>query len=549
MKRPVLVLGLLLTVTAGGAGLRLVSLDNRPMHCDEGVHAVKFGELLEKGKYEYDPAEYHGPGLNYLTLPIAWLAGAARLTDVTEVHLRLLLAVFGIALIAGTLLLWDGLGPWAAVCAAALAAVSPAMIFFSRYYIQEMLLVCFTFFALAACWRWLRSDRPAARAAWLVLAGVCFGMMHVAKETCAIAVFAMVVAAAAMMLRRRRGVRASQSSAPQAPWPRLKCLAGPAGLVLLVAVVVSVLFYSSFFTNADGPADSIRTYTKYVHRAAGTPEEASWHVHPWHYYAEILLWWHHGGAVWTEAFIIALAVAGFGFAIAGRGAAPGGVALVRFLGVYTIVMVLVYSILPYKTPWCMLGFLHGLILLGGFGAVQLVRAAPGRAGKAAAAVVLLAAGGHLGWQGWRGSFAACEDPGNPYVYAHTTSDVRRLVARIEEYAAVHPDGHGMPIQVICPAHDYWPLPWNLRRFTRAGFDDHVPDKGAIAPVVITQPALEADLTRRIFEIYEAAPFEQRHLYMTVFENLQLRHGVPLRAYVRKDLWEAWAAAHAPEVPQ
>ena len=548
MKRPLLVFGLLLVVTAGGAGLRLALLDNRPMHCDEGVHAVKFGELLERGEYEYDPAEYHGPALNYLTLPITWLAGAARLTDVTEVHLRLLLAVFGILLIAGTWLLWDGLGPWGAVCAAALAAVSPAMIFFSRYYIQEMLLVCFTFFALGACWRWLRCERPAARAGWLVLAGVCFGMMHVAKETCAISMFAMVVAAAAMMLWRRRAARASQSSTSEAPRLRLKSLAGPAVLVLLVAMAVSVLFYSSFFTNAAGPADSIRTYAKYVHRAAGSREEASWHVHPWHYYAEILLWWHRGEAVWSEAFIVALAVVGLAFAAAGRGTAPAGAALVRFLGVYTVVMVLFYSILPYKTPWCMLGFLHGMILLGGCGAVQLVRAAPGRAGKALAAVVLLAAGGHLGWQGWRGSFAAYEDHGNPYVYAHTTSDVPRLVARIEEYAAVHPDGYGMHVQVICPADDYWPLPWYLRHFTYVGWHDRVPD-GAIAPVVITQPALEADLTRRIFVIYEAAPFEQRHLYLTVFEDMQLRHGVPLRAYVRKDLWEAWAAAHAPAMPQ
>ncbi|GAH86840.1 unnamed protein product, partial [marine sediment metagenome] len=248
-------------------------------------------------------------------------------------------------------------------------------------------------------------------------------------------------------------------------------------------------------------------------------------------------------AVWTEAFIVALAAVGFAFAAAGRGTAPAGVGLVRFLGVYTVVMVLFYSILPYKTPWCMLGFLHGMIVLGGFGAVQLVRAVPGRAGKAAAAVVLLAGAGHLGWQGWRGSFAAYEDYGNPYVYAHTTSDVPRLAARIEEYAAVHPDRRGMHVQVICPGADYWPLPWYLRRFTRVGWHDRVPD-GDIAPVVITQPALEADLTRRIFEIYESAPFEQRHLYMRVFDNLQLRHGVPLCAYVRRDLWEAWAAANA-----
>jgi predicted membrane-bound mannosyltransferase len=39
----------------------------RPMHTDEAVDAIKFGALLEKGSYIYDPAEYHGPTLNYFT--------------------------------------------------------------------------------------------------------------------------------------------------------------------------------------------------------------------------------------------------------------------------------------------------------------------------------------------------------------------------------------------------------------------------------------------------------------------------------------------------
>ena len=89
----------MLAIVGGAAALRLPRLDNRPMHCDEAVHAVKFGRLLERGEYVFDPREYHGPSLNYLTLPIAWLARAHTLAQVTEVQLRLLPAVFGIALV------------------------------------------------------------------------------------------------------------------------------------------------------------------------------------------------------------------------------------------------------------------------------------------------------------------------------------------------------------------------------------------------------------------------------------------------------------------
>ena len=51
---------------------RLLNLDTRPMHGDEAVHAIKFGSLLEQGSYTYDPDEYHGPTLNYLSLIPAW---------------------------------------------------------------------------------------------------------------------------------------------------------------------------------------------------------------------------------------------------------------------------------------------------------------------------------------------------------------------------------------------------------------------------------------------------------------------------------------------
>ena len=39
----------LLAVAAGALAFRLPGLNNRPMHVDEAVQAVKFGELYEKG--------------------------------------------------------------------------------------------------------------------------------------------------------------------------------------------------------------------------------------------------------------------------------------------------------------------------------------------------------------------------------------------------------------------------------------------------------------------------------------------------------------------
>ena len=570
---PFFVVGILLIA----AGLRLTSLDNRPMHCDEAVHAIKFGRLLESDDYVYNPHEYHGPSLNFLTLPIARLASARKLTEITETHLRLLPAVFGIVLVGLVWAVRDELGRPAALCAAGLTAVSPAMVFYSRYYIQEMLLVCFTFGAMVALWRWRRAEKvsgtfyrdgPSDAAQkrfltpflWLVLLGLCVGMMHASKETCVIAIAAM---AAGMLgpaiAQRANALSFSGRACPPlrsqgvASFPRNGGQARPLNdsrkrsrlllrglLVVLPAAGVSALLFSSLLDNPHGVVDSYTTYFHYLGRASGEGT-AGRHFYPPDYYFRVLFWWHRpGGPLWTEASIAVLSLVGLVPAVLGKGLGRVNPAMVRFLAVYTLLMTLVYSALPYKTPWCALGFFHAMILLAGVGAAVLVRAAPGYAPKALVVALLVAATGHLAWQAHRASFVAYDDPTNPYVYAHTTRDVPVLARRVEQIAAFHPDGRSMHVQVICPDDDFWPLPWYLRMFSRVGWFSRVP-KGPPAPLIITQPKLEPSLSEYL---YEKQPPGQRYLYVPIPPDQedrpwQLRPHVPLRPYVRLDLWEAY----------
>ena len=539
MRPPLLFAALWTAVVVGSAALRLASLGNRPMHCDEAVHAIKFGKLLECDDYVYDPREYHGPSLNFLTLPIARAASARTLAEMTEIHLRLLPAIFGMVLVGLVWLVRDELGHGAACCAALLSAVSPAMVFYSRYYIQEMLLVAFTFGAMVALWRYARvaaapvpEQRGARRRAWLrqgswlVLLGLCVGMMHATKETCVIALAAMAVAAAlAMPDLRRIGARRLMLSG---------------AVVVLTGASVSALLFSSFLNNPRGVVDSLSTYFYYLGRASGEGSVGR-HVYPWHYYVRSLFWWQHGsGPIWTEAWIAALALVGLVAAVLGRGFKSTSLPIVRFLSIYTVLMTVIYSAMPYKTPWCALGFLHGMILLAGVGATVLVRSAPGYVLKTLAIGVLVAATGHLGWEAYRASFRAYEDPDNPYVYAHTTSDVPLLVERLKRIAAAHADGQAMHVQVICPDDDYWPLPWYLRGFSRVGWFGKAPD-GPAAPLILTQPEMEPSLLKYLYE--DQLP-GRRRLYVPFLpdgedRDWQLRPHVPLRAYVRLDLWEAY----------
>lgn len=512
---------LILAATLVAIALRLPRLSERPMHTDEAVHAIKFGTLLEKGQYAYDPNEYHGPTLNYLTLIPAWLSSAEKLTEVREFTLRIVPVFFGALLVLLILMLVDGLG-WAAVCAAALTAVSPAMVFYSRYYIQEMLLVCFTFGIMASAYRYIKSKRIV----WVLATGIFLGLSHATKETSIIAFGSMLLALLLMLLMRhwQRGP-AFDIKRIVKPWHIVAAAA--------TAVIVSALFYSSFLTNADGILDSLRAYVAFFYRAAGSGP----HTHPWYYYLKMLIYSRYvDGPAWSEGLIVILAIAGVVVAMTGRGIAGANTNLLRFFAFYTLVMSVSYCLIPYKTPWCLLGFLHGMIILAAVGVVAVIKLAPNALARTIICLLLAASGGHLARQAYLGSYRYYASPANPYVYAHTSPDIYTIEQRVKDVAAVHPDGRKMTIQVICPGHDYWPLPWYLRSFSKVYWWGEIGESELPAPIIIAPPSLKPAL----LNFFDRPPPGKKNLYVPLFDTyVELRPQVELLGFVTKDLWDSY----------
>jgi uncharacterized protein (TIGR03663 family) len=462
-------LGLVL-ITAGAWALRGPQLDLRPMHNDEAVNAIKIKDLWEHRRHAYDPDEYHGPTLHYATLPFIWLSGAPDFDRLTETTLRAVAVFFGLIFI---LLLWlmaDGLGRVATIIAGILAAISPAMVFYSRYFIHEMLLVCFTMLAFAAGWRYTQTRCPG----WAALTGVGLGLMYATKETFVLAVAAMVLALGLMAAWNRW--RDDEVTDLRSFWNWRHAL-----IALAAAGVVGTVLFTSFFTNASGPIDSVRTYLPWLKRAGGD----SPHIHPWYFFLERLAFFKEprGTTISSEGLILVLALVGALVAFSRRGMTGANVSLARFLAFYTIILTFIYSAIPYKTPWCMLGFLHGMILLAGIGAVTLIRMCRWRPLQAAAGILLLVAAAQLTWQAWRASHILPAHRGNPYAYAQTVPDVLGLVERVHALAAVHPEKYQMVIKVMAPESDYWPLPWYLRQFRRVGWWGQIPSD-PYAPVMI-----------------------------------------------------------------
>lgn len=519
-----------LLAVAGALALRLPRLDARPLHNDEGINAYKLVELWETGKHTYDPHEFHGPTLYYFSLPFLWLSSARDATELTEITLRLVPLVFGTGLILLLLPLAGGLARSATIWAAILLAVSPAMVFYSRYFIHEMLLVFFTLFTLAAGWRYVETRRSL----WAALAGLGLGLMYATKETFVLSVAAMGLATLATVWwndwRRRRsavapGETATLQTSPFTLRPFLAFWNGRhVALAVLVAVVVSLLLFTSFFTNARGPLDSVLTYLPWLERAGGQ----SPHIHPWTFYFERLFWFQQPkGPLWSEGLILVLAVVGMAVAFCSNRTLIGNATLARFLTFYTMILTGIYTVISYKTPWCLLNFQLGMILLAGIGAAALWQLCRRKLTAIIVAATLFAGTAHLTWQAWHASQTHAADRRNPYVYAHTSPNMLKLVERVEAIARMAPAGHETVIKVFSP-DSYLPLPWYLRRFAHVGWWDGVPPD-PYAPIIIASPKLQARLDDESDKAY---------LMTGMYE---LRPGSFLELYVEIELWKQFVA--------
>jgi uncharacterized protein (TIGR03663 family) len=305
--------------------------------------------------------------------------------------------------------------------------------------------------------------------------------------------------------------------APLLDW---RHLAAALGICLLVWLVM----FSSLFTNASGLPDSIRTYSSWLHRAAGE----SAHIHPWHFYFDRLLFFHtRNGPIWSEGLILVLAIIGALAAFARKGLSDANASFVRFLALYTFALTAAYSLISYKTPWCLLNFWHGMILLAGVGAAVIIYAARFQWAKLAATILLLAAAGQLAAQAWQAAIPFAADRRNPYVYAQTSEGILDLIETVKALSNTSPAGRHLRINVIAPGGEYWPLPWYLRDFDQVGWWDKLPED-PFAPVMIVSANLK---------IQE----RESHPMREVFE---LRPGVFLKLYVESELWQNYVAKSA-----
>lgn len=128
-----------LIVTGVAIFWRFWQLELKPLHHDEGVNGHFLLSLFRENVYRYDPANYHGPDLYYIALAFTKMFG------LNTWSIRASVAIFGVLIVLLTFFLKNYIGRIGSLVAALFLALSPGMVYISRYFIHEILFVFFSF--------------------------------------------------------------------------------------------------------------------------------------------------------------------------------------------------------------------------------------------------------------------------------------------------------------------------------------------------------------------------------------------------------------------
>lgn len=560
-------------VTAVATFFRFWQLELKPLHHDEGVNSYFLKTLFQEGVYKYDPTNYHGPTLYYISLAFSKVFGLETFS------IRASVAVFGVLIVVLTFFLRRYIGTVGSLVAALMLALSPGMVYISRYFIHEiffvfcslgivlgilffiegrqcgifaaswmalLLLVCFlppamhlssligdqnetlvlilriAFFALEAAstfflMRWLLGWND-GRPIYLLLASASTALFFATKETAFITIGTMLIACGCVWLWRKiypnvfGEIKESWHEPVELTWRTFRARLGErSDLILLIIASLFVFIYVGvlFFSSFFTYPGGVLGAFKAY--AFWTKTGTGDHTQNGYLAYARWLWKIESPLLFFSAIgtLIAFAKARHRFAM--------------FAGLWAFGLFAAYTIIPYKTPWLALSFTLPMCIVAGYGINEL---AVNRDvfQKILAGMFTLVGVGILGYQSYDLNFRRYDDDRMPYVYAHTRREFLDLMKQIEHYAAKSRKGKEATIELVSP--DYWPMPWYTRDYPNA----HYP--GQIVPVNTAEMivAKKDDQDDAIAREYTA-----HYKYVGTYP---LRPGVDLYLLVRRDLADA-----------
>lgn len=452
------------------AVLRLLLLDMKPPHFDEGVNGWFVDQMTRTGYFRYDPGNYHGPLHFYILFLFQTLFG--RHAWVLRLPV-VLVSIASVYLVTRFDRFLDRRVCWFAALA---MAVSPAAVFYGRYAIHESelaFLLLLSAWGLVGLWR-----EGATRYLWAT--GLGLTGLILTKETYIIHFACFSLAGGCLWLWERWSPSAECLLARQG-WGWKDCTA-----VVGVCLGLIVFFYSGNFLDWKSLKGLYQTFEAWFH----TGTEGHGHEKPVYYWVK-LLWLYEWPAL-------------IGLAWSVRYLWPNTDRVLRFLAIYGCGTLVAYSLVPYKTPWCIITLIWPFFFLFG----DLVRELSDRwrprivlalSGVLLAASLLVTI---------RLNFFRYTDEDEPYVYVQTFTDVRKLMDPLLQLVKNDPANYQMLGQIVLSS--YYPLPWMLGDFTRIGYygTDRTPP-AEDADFILVEESRAGEVEKLLKEDYFKEPLRLR----------------------------------------
>jgi len=255
------------------------------------------------------------------------------------------------------------------------------------------------------------------------------------------------------------------------------------GAAMFVGCVV--FFYSGTFMDMPGLKGLYTAFAAW----AQTGKVGNGHEKPWFYWLKLFGWYEWAACV--------------GLLVAVLTVLPRTPRFIRGLAIYGCGTLVAYSIIHYKTPWCIVSLTWPFLLLFGYGVDFALRKRGSAVGVLAGTTLVANCCDMVAL-----NFYRYADASEPYVYVQTFPEVNLLMKPLDELVALNPGNHAIAGNIIMES--YHPLPWLLGDFPNVGYydDESSPDKFDADFLMVDQSRVE-EIEEKLHQSYFTAVFRLR----------------------------------------
>jgi len=418
--------------------LRVAWLGIKPAHFDEGVNGWFVDQITNQGYYHYDPTNFHGPLHFYVLFLAQTLFGRSIWV------LRMPIVLLSTGCVGLTLAFRRSFDDRVCQIAALAMAVSPGMVFYGRYAIHETWMLFFLMliaWGLAGLWQFGKR-----RYLWATALGITGTILT--KETYVIHLVTFFLAWACLS--------AYETISPSAPGESCGRKFTWRDVVPVAAVCLGLIlfFYTGGFLDWSALPGLWETFGTWIHTGV---DKKSGHEKEWYYWMQLL-----GRYEWP---------AGLGLFASVWMLWPRTPRFARYLAIYGLGALIAYSIVPYKTPWCIISLVWPFYFIFALAVLRLGEFIDRWTIGVGAGVILLASFGLT----WKLNFRDYTDDSEPYVYVQTTTDVNELLTPLERLVKRNPLNYQIRGNIILP--ERYPFAWLLADYPQINYwdDDQLPE--------------------------------------------------------------------------